>query len=251
METNAIATGFTDIDNRIGGLMNSDLVCVAARPAIGKETFALNIATNVAKSEIPLLIISLNMNKECVKNKIINIESATNREYSSVIKNLILFEQNIDISEKNLTIEDIEAVCRKSKLEKNIGLVIIDYLQLIKLDNQQVSIGQKIEQISRRLKELAKGLNIPVIVLSQISKDVDHRKDHTPTLADFKMSSSIINYADKVFLIHRDDYYNKNSEYKDIVKVIIAKNNCGETGAEELVDIRTKYCNLEPYAKQK
>lgn len=242
--------GFTDIDNRIGGLMNSDLICVASRPTLGKGTFALNIATNVAKSEIPVLIVSLDINKECVKNRIINIESATSIDYSVTIKNLKLLEQNIEISDKNLTIEDIEAVCRKSKLNKNIGLVIIDYLQLIKLDNQQVSIEQKIEQISKRLKELAKGLNIPVIVLSQISKDVDHRKDHTPTLEDFKMSSSIINYADKIFLIYRDDYYNKNSEYKDIVKVIIAKNNCGETGAEELLDVRTKYCNLVRYLEQ-
>lgn len=240
MEQDRILTGFTEIDNKIGGLKNSDLICVAARPAMGKTTFALNIASNVAKKGIPVLIFSLNMSEGYMTNKIINIESATSTNFSESIKNLILFEKNINILTSSLTIEDIENICRKSKIEKNIGLIIIDYLQLIKSTNGQLN---RDENIIRKIKELAKELNIPIIILSQLSKSLEERKNRRPTLSDFKVSSSIVNHADTIIFVYKDDYYNKDSEKKNIVEVIINKN--GKTETIELADIRDKYVNLE------
>lgn len=240
MEQDRILTGFTEIDNKIGGLINSNLICVASRPCMGKTTFALNIASNVAKNEIPVLIFSLNMSEGYITNKIINIESATSTNFSESIKNLILFEKNINILTSSLTIEDIENICRKSKIEKNIGLIIIDYLQLIKSTNGQLN---RDENIIRKIKELAEELNIPIIILSQLSKSLEERENRRPILADFKVSSSIVNNADTIIFVYKDDYYNKNSEKKNIVEVIINKN--GKTETIELADIRGKYVNLE------
>lgn len=232
----AIETGFTDIDNITGVL--ADLICIASRPAMGKTTLALNIASNVVKQQKPILIFSLDNSKDLIKNKIINIETANSSNFLKTAKDLLEFEEQLYIYDNVLNIADIEQIARKLKLQENIGLIIIDYLQLIKFE-------RTLEEVIIRLKTLAKELNVPVIVLSQLSKELESREDKRPTLADFKNSASITDYADTILFVYRDDYYNKDSERKNIVEVIVAKTNRKITGTAELLNIRNKYVNME------
>ena len=180
------------------------LICVAGRPAMGKTTFALNIVANVTKDKRPSVIFSLDLSKTTILDRM-------NRTL-----------EHLRIYDNILTIDEIENECRRLKAEDNINLVVIDYLQLIKTDKQGLTIKQQFEDISRRLKELVEELNITIMVLSQLSKEVDERKDKRPILTDFKISSSIVEYADKIIFLYREDYYNKNAEVKRI-EVIVAK----------------------------
>lgn len=182
------------------------LICIAARPAMGKTTFALNIVANVIKDNRPTVIFSLDLSKTMILDRM----------------NKTL--EQLNIYDNILTIDGIENECRRLKAEDNIDLVVIDYLQLIKTDKQTFTKQQQIEDISRRLKELTEELNITIIVLSQLSKILEEREDKRPVITDFKVSSSIVEYADKVILLYREDYYNKNAEVKRI-EVIVAKDN--------------------------
>jgi len=231
-----IETGYKNIDNITGVL--SDLICIASRPTAGKETLILNIVSNVIKQQIPTLIFSLDNSRGLIKNRIMNVESTISSNFVETARNLLLLEEKLYICDNILNISDIERKAVKLKLKKDIGLIVIDYLQLIKSDTT-------IEDTIKRLKALAKELNIPVIVLSQLSKELESREDKRPVLSDLKNSSAIVNYADTIMFVYRDDFYDTNCERKGIVDVIIAKTIRGITGIAELLDIKNKYVNLD------
>ena len=259
-----VPTGFVDLDYRTSGLHNSDLILVAARPAMGKSAFALNIATNAAvRAKVPVAIFSLEMSKEQMTNRILcseaMVDSAKVRtgkidddEWAKLAATSgELSEAGIYIDDTpGISIMEIRAKCRKMKLEKNIGLVVIDYLQLVQGSNKKGgSREQEISEISRSLKILAKEINVPVIALSQLSRSVEQRPDHRPMLSDLRESGSIEQDADIVMFLYRDDYYNEDTEKKNIAEVIIAKHRSGATGTVELLWLAnyTKFANIERY----
>ena len=233
-----VPTGFSDLDYRTAGLHGSELILVAARPAMGKSAFALNIATNAAlRGNTPVAIFSLEMSKEQLVNRILCSEAMvdSNKVRTGKLEDEDwgkLAEAIGPLSETGIYIDDtpgisvmeIRAKCRKLKLEKNIGLVVIDYLQLVQGSNKRNSSReQEISEISRSLKILAKELNVPVIALSQLSRAVEQRPDHRPMLSDLRESGAIEQDADIVMFLYRDDYYNEDSEKKNVAEVIIAK----------------------------
>lgn len=257
-----VPTGFLELDKKTSGLQKGNLIFIAARPGMGKSSLALNIAQNAAiKNKIPVAIFSLEMTKEELTNRILCAEAMVD---SSKIKNGTIEEEDWlklanslgPISESpiyiddtsNLSVMDIRARCRKLKMEHDIGLIIIDYLQLMegkKSDNRQ----QEIAEISRSLKILAKELNLPIIALSQLSRAPEQRADHRPILSDLRESGSIEQDADIVMFIYRDDIYNPESEKKNIAELIIAKQRSGSTGSMELLWLGeyTKFVNLDNY----
>ena len=258
-----VPTGFTELDYKTAGLHGSELILIAARPAMGKSAFVLNIAANAAiKAKTPVVIFSLEMSKEQMVNRILCSEAMVD---SNKVRTGKLEEDDWvklagaigPLSEADIYIDDtpgisiteIRAKCRKLKLEKNIGLVIIDYLQLVQGSNNRKngSREQEISEISRSLKILAKEIGVPVIALSQLSRAVEQRPDHRPMLSDLRESGAIEQDADIVMFLYRDDYYNKDSEKKDIAEVIIAKHRGGSTGTIELLWLGsyTKFVNLE------
>ena len=260
-----IPTGFSDLDYKTSGLHNSDLIIVAARPAMGKSAFAINIATNVAvQCNVPVIVFNLEMSKEQVANRIICSEAMvdSNKIRTGKIEDedwIKLANASGKLAEAPIYIDDtpgisimeIRAKCRKMKLEKNIGLVVIDYLQLVQASSKKNSSReQEISEISRSLKILAKELDVPVIALSQLSRAAEQRKDdHRPMLSDLRESGAIEQDADIVMFLYRDDYYNENSEKKNIAEVILAKHRGGSTGTVELAWLGnyTKFANLEKY----
>lgn len=259
-----VPTGFVDLDYRTSGLHNSDLILVAARPAMGKSAFALNIATNAAvRAKVPVAIFSLEMSKEQMTNRILcseaMVDSAKVRtgkidddEWAKLAATSgELSEAGIYIDDTpGISIMEIRAKCRKMKLEKNIGLVVIDYLQLVQGSNKKGgSREQEIAEISRSLKILAKEIDVPVIALSQLSRAPEQRIDHRPMLSDLRESGSIEQDADIVMFLYRDDYYNEDTERKNIAEVIIAKHRSGATGTVELLWLAnyTKFANIERY----
>ena len=257
-----VPSGFTELDYRTAGFHGSELILIAARPAMGKTAFALNIATNAAvKANVPVAVFSLEMSKEQLVNRILCSESMVD---SNKVRTGKLEEDDWTklagaigpLSEAEIFIDDtpginiteIRAKCRKLKLEKNIGMVVIDYLQLIQGSNKRGgSREQEISEISRSLKILAKELDVPVIPLSQLSRAAEQRPDHRPMLSDLRESGAIEQDADIVMFLYRDDYYNQDSEKKDIAEIIIAKHRGGSTGTVELLWLGsyTKFVNLE------
>ena len=258
-----VPTGFIDLDYRTAGLHGSEFILIAARPAMGKSAFVLNIAANAAlKANIPVAIFSLEMSKEQMVNRILCSEAMVDsnkvrtgkldeEDWAKLAEAIgPLSETGIYIDDTpGISITEIRAKCRKLKLEKNIGLVIIDYLQLVQGSSRraQGSREQEIAEISRSLKILAKELDVPVIALSQLSRAVEQRPDHRPMLSDLRESGSIEQDADIVMFLYRDDYYNEDSEKKDIAEVIIAKQRSGSTGTVDLgwLGSYTKFVNLE------
>lgn len=257
-----VPTGFVELDYKTAGLHGSELILVAARPAMGKTAFALNIAANAAlRGNVPVAIFSLEMSKDQLVNRILCGEAMVD---SNKVRTGKLEEDDWvklagaigPLSESEIYIDDtpgisimeIRTKCRKLKMEKNIGLVVIDYLQLVQGSNKRSgSREQEISEISRSLKILAKEINVPVIALSQLSRAVEQRPDHRPMLSDLRESGAIEQDADIVMFLYRDDYYNKESEKKDIAEVIIAKQRGGSTGTVELLWMGnyTKFVNLE------
>ena len=259
-----IPTGFSDLDFRTSGLHNSDLILVAARPAMGKSAFALNIATNAAvRAKVPVAIFSLEMSKEQMTSRILCSEAMvdSNKVRTGKIDDEEwgkLAAASGELSEANIYIDDtpgisimeIRAKCRKMKIEKNIGLVVIDYLQLVQGSGKRGSSReQEIAEISRSLKILAKEINVPVIALSQLSRAPEQRPDHRPMLSDLRESGSIEQDADIVMFLYRDDYYNEDSEKKNIAEVILAKHRAVSTGTVELLWLGnyTKFANIDKY----
>lgn len=256
-----IATGFLDLDYKTSGLQPSDLVLVAARPSMGKTAFVLNVAQHVAfKENVTTAIFSLEMSKEQLVNRLLSLESKVDSQGIRT-GNLTdsdwekLIEGAATISNSNLIIDDTPGIsigelrskCRKFKLEHNLGLVIIDYLQLMTGNGKTDSRQQEISDISRSLKALAREINAPVIALSQLSRAVEQRPDHRPMLSDLRESGAIEQDADVVMFIYRDDYYNKDTELKNIAEIIIAKQRNGPIGTVNLVWLPnyTKFANME------
>ncbi len=256
-----IATGFIDLDYRMSGLQPSDLILVAARPSMGKTAFVLNIAQYTAfHSDIATAIFSLEMSKEQLVNRLFSLES---RVDAQMLRNGNLtdtdWEKLIEgagtIGRSKLIIDDTPGIsigelrskCRKYKLEYNLELIIIDYLQLMSGNGRTDSRQQEISEISRALKALARELHVPVIALSQLSRAVEQRPDHRPMLSDLRESGAIEQDADVVMFIYRDDYYNKDSDKKNIAEVIIAKQRNGPIGTVNLVWLPqyTKFANMQ------
>ena len=256
-----IPTGFIELDYKTAGLHGSDLILVAARPAMGKTAFALNIAANAAiRANVPVALFSLEMSKEQLVNRVLCMEAMVDsnkvrtgkleEDDWSKLAGVVgpLSESGIYIDDTpGISIMEIRTKCRKLKMEKNIGLIVIDYIQLIQGSGKKNSSReQEISEISRSLKILAKELNVPVIALSQLSRAVEQRPEHRPMLSDLRESGAIEQDADIVMFLYRDDYYNPDSEDKDIAEVIIAKHRGGSTGTVKLLWMGsyTKFVNL-------
>ncbi len=257
-----VATGFLDLDYRTAGMQPSDLILVAARPSMGKTAFVLNIAQYVAfKQAKTVAIFSLEMSKEQLVNRLFSMESKVDSQHLrtgnlSDVEWEKLIESAGAIGKSNLIIDDTPGIsiselrskCRKYKLEHNLEMIIIDYLQLMSGSGRSTdSRQQEISDISRSLKALARELNVPVLALSQLSRAVEQRPDHRPMLSDLRESGAIEQDADVVMFIYRDDYYNKDTEKKGIAEIIIAKQRNGPIGTVELVWLPdfTKFANLQ------
>ena len=255
------ATGFIDLDYRTSGLQPSDLILIAARPSMGKTAFVLNIAEYMAfRSNLTVAIFSLEMSKEQLVNRLFSLES---RVDAQVLRNgnlsdsdwASLIEAAGTIGRSNLIIDDTPGIsvselrskCRKFKLEHNLSVIMIDYLQLMTGSRRAESRQQEISEISRSLKEIARELQVPVIALSQLSRAVEQRPDHRPMLSDLRESGAIEQDADVVMFLYRDDYYNHDTEKKDVAEVIIAKQRNGPIGTVELAWLPrfTKFANMK------
>ena len=257
-----LATGFYDLDYKTAGLQPSDLVLIAARPSMGKTAFVLNIAEYIAlKSNVTTCIFSLEMSQDQLVKRILAMNS---RVDSQAIRtgNLSgddwasLMESARIVGNSNLVIDDTSAIsitelrskCRKLKLEKNLGLVIIDYLQLMSGSGKKnESRQQEISDISRSLKSLAREISVPVVALSQLSRAVEQRPDKRPMLSDLRESGAIEQDADVVMFIYRDDYYNRDTEEPGVSEIIIGKQRNGPVGTVKLgwQAGLTKFTNLE------
>ena len=257
-----IATGFLDLDYRLSGLQPSDLVLVAARPSMGKTAFVLNMAQHIVFNDNQCAaIFSLEMSKEQLVNRLFALES---RVDAQSIRNGSMNEADWErlsegaqrIAGSKLIIDDTPGIsvsqlrskCRKFKLEHDLKVVIIDYLQLMSGSGRgSDSRQQEISDISRALKGLARELEVPVIALSQLSRNVESRPDHRPMLSDLRESGAIEQDADVVMFIYRDDYYNKDTEEKNIAEIIVAKQRNGPIGTVKLAWLPqyTKFANLE------
>ena len=258
-----IPTGFIDLDYKTSGLQPSDLILVAARPSMGKTAFVLNIAQHVAfKQNRTVAIFSLEMSKEQLVNRLFSLESYVDAQLlrTGNLKDSDwekLIEGAGTIGRSNLIIDDTPGIsisemrskCRKYKMEHNLDLIIIDYLQLMSgsVGGRNESRQQEISDISRSLKALARELSVPVIALSQLSRAVEQRPDHRPMLSDLRESGAIEQDADVVMFIYRDDYYNKDTEHVNEAEIIIAKQRNGPIGTVTLTWLPqyTKFANSE------
>ena len=258
-----LATGFYDLDYKTSGLQPSDLILVAARPSMGKTAFVLNIAQHVAfKQNRTVAIFSLEMSKEQLVNRLFSLESYVDAQLlrTGNLKDSDwekLIEGAGTIGRSNLIIDDTPGIsisemrskCRKYKMEHNLELIIIDYLQLMSgsVGGRNESRQQEISDISRSLKALARELSVPVIALSQLSRAVEQRPDHSPMLTDLRESGAIEQDADVVMFIYRDDYYNKDTEHVNEAEIIIAKQRNGPIGTVTLTWLPqyTKFANSE------
>ena len=254
-----IPTGFIDLDNMLTGLHGSEFILVAARPAMGKTAFVLNIAHHVAvRKGIATAIFNLEMSKEQLVTRMIAMDSLVD---SQKVQTGQLAEDDWDqvlasaesiaaaplyIEDSSaLTISELRSKCRQLKSKNNLGLIIIDYLQLMSTTGRVESRQQFVSDMSRSLKMLARELDVPIIALSQLNREVDKRPDHKPVLADLRESGSIEQDADVVMFIYRDDYYNPDTDKKGISEIIIAKQRKGATGSVDLVWLQeyTKFAN--------
>ena len=260
-----LETGFMDLDYKTSGLQPSDLILVAARPSMGKTAFVLNIAQHMAfKKNLPVAIFSLEMSKEQLVNRLLSLEShvdaqkiRTGRLTDEEWMNLV--EGSANIANSRLVIDDTPGIslpvlrskCRKLKMEQDIQIVIIDYLQLMSGTNNSsaASRQQEISDISRGLKALARELNVPVVALSQLSRAVEQRPDHRPMLSDLRESGAIEQDADVVMFLYREGYYNRDlSEAEQrVAEVIVAKQRNGPIGTVNLLWIPelTKFSDMD------
>lgn len=248
-DVTGLTTGFRDLNKKINGLQRSDLLLIAARPAMGKTAFALNLVQNAAlKGDASVAVFSLEMSKEQLVQRMIASQSTVelkkiktgtlaDNDWPRITDGMaILSGAKIHIDDTpGIKISELRSKCRKLKIEKGLDLVLIDYLQLMEGEGQNESRQQEIAKISRYLKILAKELDCPVVALSQLSRAPEQRADHRPMLSDLRESGSIEQDADIVMFLYRDEYYNPDTEKKNIGEVIVAKNRHGETGTVELV----------------
>ena len=256
-----IPTGFIDLDYKTAGFQPSDLILVAARPSMGKTAFELNLAQYMAfKKNLTVALFSLEMSKEQLVNRMFSLESnvdaqklrtgqLTDQEWERLVEGArIISNSNLIIDDTpGISISELRSKCRKYKMEHDLAIVMIDYLQLMSGNGKSESRQNEISEISRSLKALARELSVPVVALSQLSRKVEERPDHRPMLSDLRESGAIEQDADVVMFLYRDDYYHKDSEKKGISEVIIAKQRNGPIGTVELVWLPeyTKFANME------
>ncbi|ALS25830.1 replicative DNA helicase [Paenibacillus cisolokensis] len=260
--TTGIPSGFPDLDKMTSGFQRSDLIIVAARPSVGKTAFALNIAQNVGvRAGETVAIFSLEMSAAQLVQRMIcaeaNVDAGRMRtgflegdDWEKLTMAIgSLSEAQIFIDDTpGITVADIRAKCRRLKKERGLGMIVIDYLQLIQGrgkpgENRQ----QEVSEISRTLKQIARELEVPVIALSQLSRGVEQRQDKRPMMSDLRESGSIEQDADIVAFLYRDDYYDKETEKKNIIEIIIAKQRNGPVGTVELVFLKNfnKFVSLD------
>ena len=246
---NGLSTGFIDLDEKLTGLHGGELILVAARPSMGKTAFVLNIAHNVAvKQNIPVLFFSLEMGKKELGDRVLAQDAfidaqalktgnLMDEDWNKMAESAgIVGDSPIFVDDNSsITIAEMRSKCRKFKQKNDIGLIIVDYLQLMSPSRAVESRQQFISEVSRSLKGLARELNVPVIALSQLNRAVDSRPDHKPVLADLRESGAIEQDADVVMFIYRDEYYNKETEKPGIAEIIVAKQRNGSTGSIDLV----------------
>ncbi|GFI10335.1 MAG: replicative DNA helicase [Lachnospiraceae bacterium] len=245
-----VATGFKDLDYQTSGFQPSDLILIAARPSMGKTAFVLNIAQYMAfRNDVTVAIFSLEMSKEQLVNRLLSMESGvdaqklrngnlTDNDWERLVEGAEgVARSNLIIDDTpGITLAELRSKCRKYKLEHGLGMVMIDYLQLMTGGGRSSeSRQQEISDISRGLKSLARELNVPVVALSQLSRAVEQRPDHRPILSDLRDSGAIEQDADMVMFLYRDNYYNKDSEMKNLAEVIVAKQRNGPIGTINLL----------------
>ena len=256
-----LPTGFIDLDNKTSGLQRSDFILIAARPSMGKTAFVLNIAEYMAfRQNIPCAIFSLEMSKDQLMNRLFALESRVNAqalrtgnlkddEWEKLVEGAgVISNSHLIIDDTpGINLQEFRSRARKYKLDHDIQIIFIDYLQLMagnggRSDNRQ----QEISDISRALKSLARELNIPIVALSQLNRAVETRDDHRPMLSDLRESGAIEQDADVVMFIYRDDYYHKDTEEKGVAEIIIAKQRNGPIGTVKLVWLPeyTKFANM-------
>ena len=257
-----VSTGFIDLDYKTSGMQPSDFILIAARPSMGKTAFVLNLAEHMAvKQKVTTAIFSLEMSKDQLVKRMLAMNSRVDSQLirTGNLKDddwVKLIEGAREIGESKLILDDTPSIsiaelrskCRKYKLEHNLGIIMIDYLQLMSGGGKKSeSRQQEISDISRSLKALARELNVPVIALSQLSRAVEQRPDKRPLLSDLRESGAIEQDADVVMFVYRDDYYNKDSEDKGVAEIIIGKQRNGPTGTVKLkwqAEL-TRFANLE------
>ena len=256
-----ISTGFIDLDYMTAGLQNSDLILIAARPSMGKTAFTLNIAQHVAfRENMCCAIFSLEMSKEQLVNRLFSLEAHVDAqklrtgklqdmEWEKLIEGAgIIGQSKLIIDDTpSISVSELRSKCRKYKQEHGLSLIMIDYLQLMRGGGKTESRQQEISDISRSLKSIARELEVPVIALSQLNRGVEQRDDKRPMLSDLRDSGAIEQDADVVMFIYRDDYYNKDTENKNVSEIIIAKQRNGPVGTVELAWLPeyTRFANLE------
>ena len=260
-----IPTGFLDLDYKTAGLQPSDLILIAARPSMGKTAFVLNIAQHVAfKVNKSVAIFSLEMSKEQLVNRLFALEAQVDAQslrtgnlkdsdWEKLIESAgIIGKSKLMIDDTpGISISELRSKCRKMKLEHGLDLIIIDYLQLMtaRVGSRSESRQQEISEISRALKGVARELNVPVVALSQLSRAVEQRPDHRPMMSDLRESGAIEQDADVVMFIYRDDYYNKDTELKNVAEIIIGKQRNGAIGTVNLTWL-PQYTKFANYLKE-
>jgi len=260
-----VPTGFPDLDNITSGLQKSDLIILAARPSLGKSSLALDIAKNAAiHQNLPVGIFSLEMSRDQVVDRLIASQAGVDlwrlrtgrlssegedNDFSKIQQALgTLSEAPIYIDDAAISnVMQMRAMARRLQADQGLGLIVVDYLQLMEPRNSMASIVQQITEISRSLKSLARELNIPVLALSQLSRAVEQRTPQIPRLADLRESGSLEQDADVVLFIYREDKYRQNSDRKNIADIIIAKHRNGPVGKVELYfdEQRVSFKSLE------
>ncbi|MFZ5596008.1 MAG: replicative DNA helicase [Bacillota bacterium] len=259
-KVSGVLTGFTDLDGLCCGLQAGDLIIVAGRPAMGKTSFGLTVAHQAAlKSGVPTAVFSLEMSRDQLVQRVLCAEAMVDMQK---VRNGNLTELDwnklagaaarlsraplyIDDS-AGLSVRQVRAKARRLKSEKGLGLIVVDYLQLMQGSSRSENRQQEIAEISRSLKAVAKDLNVPVIALAQLSRSVEQREKKRPIMSDLRESGSLEQDADIVMFIYRDEYYNKDTEKKGIAEIIVAKQRNGPTGTVELVFLKeyTRFMNL-------
>lgn len=256
-----LPSGFPDLDRMTSGFQKGDFIIVAARPSVGKTALALNIAQNIGiRQRETVAIFSLEMGANQLVQRMIcaegNIDANRMRNgtmesqdwESATMAISQLAEANILIDDTpSLNVSEMKAKCRRLKQEKGLGLILIDYLQLIAGQGRRENRQQEVSHISRSLKQLARELDVPVVALSQLSRGVEQRADKRPMMSDLRESGSLEQDADIVAFLYRDDYYNKDSEKKNIIEIIFAKQRNGPVGTVELAFLKqfNKFANLD------
>ena len=256
-----IPTGFIDLDYKTAGFQPSDLILVAARPSMGKTALVLNIAQHMAfREDVTVAVFSLEMSKEQLVNRLLSLESRvdsqsirtgnlTDEDWSKLIEGAgVIGKSHLIIDDTpGISVTELRSKCRKFKMEHNLGIIIIDYLQLMTGSKHSESRQQEISDISRSLKAVARELNVPVVALSKLSRAVEQRPDHRPMLSDLRESGAIEQDADVVMFIYRDDYYNKDTAKPNVAEIIIAKQRNGAIGTIELAWLPqyTKFANMK------